>query len=73
MPLPIDEIKKLIKEYFKDLALKIYEMDYEDRKSLLAEYKEWIIKDLNLDEILMLPYEAYTNDLIEEKNQEELY
>tara|TARA_B100001029_G_C15025559_1_gene433400 strand:- start:963 stop:1178 length:216 start_codon:yes stop_codon:yes gene_type:complete len=67
------EIKKLIKEYFKDLALKIYEMDYEDRKSLLAEYKEWIIKDLNLDDILMLPYEAYTNDLIEEKNQEELY
>ena len=67
------EIKKLIKEYFKDLALKIYEMDYEDRKSLLAEYKEWIIKDLKLDDILMLPYEAYTNDLIEEKNQEELY
>lgn len=67
------EIKKLIKEYFKDLALKIYEMDYEDRKSLLAEYKEWILKDLNLDEILMLPYEAYTNDLIEEKNQEESY
>lgn len=65
------EMKKLIKEYFKDLALKIYEMDYEDRKSLLAEYKEWIVKDLNLDEILMLPYEAYTNDLIEEKNQEE--
>ncbi len=65
------EMKKLIKEYFKDLALKIYEMDYKDRKSLLAEYKEWIIKDLNLDEILMLPYEAYTNDLIEEKNQEE--
>ena len=67
------ETKKLIKEYFKDLALKIYEMDYEDRKSLLAEYKEWIIKDLNLDDILMLPYEAYTNDLIEEKNPEELY
>ena len=67
------EIQKLIKEYFKDLALKIYEMDYEDRKSLLAEYKEWIIKDLNLDEIMMLPYEAYTNDLIEEINQEELY
>ena len=67
------ETKKLIKEYFKDLALKIYEMDYEDRKSLLAEYKEWILKDLNLDEILMLPYEAYTNDLIEEKNQEESY
>ena len=67
------EMKKLIKEYFKDLALKIYEMDYEDRKSLLAEYKEWILKDLNLDEILMLPYEAYTNDLIEEKNQEESY
>ena len=65
------EMKKLIKEYFKDLALKIYEMDYEDRKSLLAEYKEWIVKDLNLDEILMLPYEAYTNDLIEEKNLEE--
>ena len=67
------EIKKLIKEYFKDLALRIYEMDHEDLKSLLAEYKEWIIKDLNLDEILMLPYEAYTKDLIEEQNQEGLY
>ena len=55
------EIENLIKENFKDTALRIYELDYEDRKSLLAEYKEWILNELNSVEILMLPYEAYTD------------
>ena len=32
------EIENLIKENFKDTALRIYELDNEDRKSLLAEY-----------------------------------
>ena len=55
------EIENLIKENFKDTALRIYELDNEDRRSLLAEYKEWILNELNSVEILMLPYEAYTD------------
>ena len=57
------EIENLIKENFKDTALRIYELDTEDRKSLLAEYREWIMNDLNINEVMMLPYEAYTNEL----------
>ena len=56
-----EEIENLIKENLKDTALRIYELDNEDRKSLLAEYKEWILNELNSVEILMLPYEAYTD------------
>ena len=33
------EIENLIKEIFKDTALRIYELDNEDRKILLAEYR----------------------------------
>ena len=57
------EIKNLIKENFKDTALRIYELDIEDRKSLLAEYREWILNDLDSEEVMMLPYEAYTDKL----------
>ena len=57
------EIENLIKENFKDTALRIDELDNEDRKSLLAEYREWILNDLNINEVMMLPYEAYTNEL----------
>ena len=57
------EIENLIKENFKDTALRIYELDDEDRKSLLAEYREWIMNDLDCVEIMMLPYEAYTDKL----------
>jgi len=57
------EIQNLIKENFKDTALRIYELDNEDRQSLLAEYREWIINELDFEEIMMLPYEAYTNEL----------
>ena len=57
------EIEYLIKENIKDTALRIYELDSEDRKSLLAEYREWIMNDLDSEEILMLPYEAYTDKL----------
>ena len=57
------EIRNLIKENFKDIALRIYELDNEDRNSLLAEYREWILKDLDFKEIMMLPYEAYTDKL----------
>ena len=57
------EIENLIKENIKDTALRIYELDNEDRKSLLAEYREWIMNDLDIDEVMMLPYEAYTDKL----------
>ena len=63
-------IEKLIKESLKDIALRIYDMNYADSKSLIAEYNEWIIEELNIDEIMMLPYEAYTN-YVEEKLKEE--
>ena len=57
------KIEKLIKENLKDLAIRIYDLNQGDRKSLLSEYKEWIIKDLNFNEILMLPFEAYTDNM----------
>ena len=55
------KIENLIKENFKDTALRIFELENEDRKSLLAEYKEWIMDDLDIQEVMMLPYEAYTD------------
>ena len=58
-----EEIENLIKENFKDTALRIHELDNEDRKSLLAEYREWIMNDLDFEEVMMLPYEAYTDNL----------
>ena len=57
------EIENLIKENIKDTALRIYELDNEDRKSLLAEYREWIMNDIDFVEVMMLPYEAYTDKL----------
>ena len=54
------KLEKLIKEILKDLALRIHELNYKDRNSLLAEYQEWINEDLENEKILMLPYEAYT-------------
>ena len=57
------EIENLIKENIKDTALRIYELDKEDRKSLLAEYREWIMNDFDYKEVMMLPYEAYTDKL----------
>ena len=57
------EIENLIKENLKDTALRIYELNNKDRKSLLEEYKEWIMYEFNFEEVMMLPYEAYTNNL----------
>ena len=54
------KLEKLIKEIFKDIALRLCDLNYEDRNSLLAEYREWIHEDLEKEKILMLPYEAYT-------------
>ena len=57
------DIENLIKENLKDTALHIYELNNEDRKSLLAEYREWIVNDIDCVEVMMLPYEAYTDKL----------
>ena len=54
------KLEKLIKEIFKDLALRLFELNYKDRNSLLAEYREWIHNDLEKEKILMFPFEAYT-------------
>ena len=56
-----NELENLIKENLKDTALRIHELDYEDRNSLITEYKEWILNEIDSDEVMMLPYEAYTN------------
>jgi len=65
-----NKVEKLIKESFKDIAIRLYDLDYQDRKSLLAEYKEWIINEIDFERILMLPYEAYTQMLDTEINDE---
>ena len=57
------ELENLIKENLKDTALRIHELDNKDRNSLIAEYREWILNDFDFAEIMMLPYEAYTNKL----------
>ena len=57
------EIENLIKENIINTELRIYELNNEDRKSLLAEYREWIMNDLDCVEVMMLPYEAYTDKL----------
>ncbi len=54
-------LKKILK--IQHCVFSIYELDNEDRKSLLAEYREWIMNDLDFEEIMMLPYEAYTDKL----------
>ena len=65
-------LENLIKENLKDTALRIHELNEEDRNSLIKEYKEWILNELNFEEVMMLPYEAYTNkldrDFLNDKN-----
>ena len=56
-------LENLIKENLKDTALRMHELNDNDRNSLIAEYKEWILNELNFDEVMMLPYEAYTDKL----------
>ena len=58
-----NQLEKLIKESLNDIAIRLCDLNYRDRKSLLAEYKEWIISDIDFERILMLPYEAYTQIL----------
>ena len=54
------KLEKLIKEILKDIALRLCELNYKDRNSLLAEYREWIHEDLEKEKILMLSNKAYT-------------
>ena len=63
------ELEKLIKESLKDIALRIYDLNKADRKSLLSEYRELIINDINIEEILMLPFEAYTDNIESNHNE----
>ena len=46
-----------------DILCELNNLDNEDRKSLLAEYREWIMNDLDFEEVMMLHYEAYTDKL----------
>ena len=55
-----NKVGKLIKESFKDIAIRLCDLNFEDRNSLLAEYREWIIYEIDFEKIQMLPYEAYT-------------
>ena len=55
-----NKIEKLIKESFKDIAIRLCDLNFEDRNSLLAEYREWILYEIDFEKIQMLPYEAYT-------------
>ncbi len=54
-------LEKVINEILKDVALRFNDLNLKDRQSLLVEYREWIVQDIDFDEILMLPYEAYTH------------
>ena len=65
------EIENLIKENLKNTALRIYDLNHDDRKSLLSEYREWIMNDLDSEEVMMLPYEAYA-DRLDSNYQEDL-
>ena len=64
------EIENLIKENFVNIVLRIDELNSKDRESLIYEFKEWIIDDLHTINILMLPYEAYTDRLNKDCNLE---
>ena len=48
------ELENLIKENLKDTALRIHELEIKDRNSLIAEYKEWILHELDFEEVMML-------------------
>ena len=65
-----NEFDTLIKESFKDIAIRLYELNDLDRQSLLSEYREWIETNNSFSDVLMLPYEAYT-DIIDNNSLED--
>ena len=67
-----NKIEKLIKESFKDIAIRLCDLNFEDRNSLLAEYREWILYEIDFESIFMLPYEAYTQTSETEINDDTL-
>tara|TARA_B100000900_G_C20541288_1_gene700583 strand:- start:581 stop:790 length:210 start_codon:yes stop_codon:yes gene_type:complete len=67
-----NKVEKLIKESFKDIAIRLCDLNFEDRNSLLAEYREWILYEIDFEKILMLPYEAYTETSETEINDDNL-
>ncbi len=67
-----NKVEKLIKESFKDIAIRLCDLNFEDRNSLLAEYREWILYEIDFEKILMLPYEAYTETSETEINDDTL-
>tara|TARA_B100000131_G_C17935731_1_gene540221 strand:- start:450 stop:659 length:210 start_codon:yes stop_codon:yes gene_type:complete len=66
-----NEFDTLIKESFKDIAIRLYELNDLDKQSLLSEYREWIETNSSFSDVLMLPYEAYT-DIIDNNSLEDL-
>ena len=67
-----NKVEKLIKESFKDIAIRLCDLNFEDRSSLLAEYREWILYEIDFEKIQMLPYEAYTQISEKEINDDTL-
>tara|TARA_Y100001933_G_scaffold113567_1_gene113624 strand:+ start:4113 stop:4325 length:213 start_codon:yes stop_codon:yes gene_type:complete len=64
------KIEYLIRENFMNIVLRLDKLNSKDRESLIYEFKEWIIDDLHSRNILMLPYEAYTDSLNKDCNSE---
>tara|TARA_Y100000589_G_scaffold81992_1_gene75938 strand:+ start:1064 stop:1276 length:213 start_codon:yes stop_codon:yes gene_type:complete len=64
------KIEHLIRENFMNIVLRLDKLNSKDRESLIYEFKEWIIDDLHSRNILMLPYEAYTDSLNKDCNSE---
>jgi len=66
------KVVDLIQESLKEITIHMVSLNSKNRNSLLAEFKEWFIKDIESDEILMLPYEGYSDRLQSELNNEDL-
>ena len=66
------KVVDLIQESLQEITIQMVSLNSKNRNSLLAEFKEWFIKDIESDEILMLPYEGYSDRLQSELNNEDL-
>jgi len=58
-----NDYKFCIKLALDNAKTRINLLDNSDKKCVLEEYKEWIMNDLDSEEVMMLPYEAYTDKL----------
>ena len=66
------KVVDLIQESLQEITIHMVSLNSKNRNSLLAEFKEWFIKNIESDEILMLPYEGYSDRLQSELNNEDL-